>query len=67
MSGCCKFDIYNLTFKGKNQEEIVVKPCTDVARDLFAIDSRFNVCIACDGLQQKFQNVEYFACDPLTS
>ena len=43
----------------------VLKPCTDVASNLLAIDLRLNVRIACDGLQQKFQHAEYFTCDPL--
>ena len=37
---------------------LLVKPCTDVASNLLAIDLRFNVQIACDGLQQKFQHAE---------
>ena len=41
------------------------KPCTDVASNLLAIDLRLNVQIAPDGLQMKFQNAEYFTCNPL--
>ena len=41
------------------------EPCTDVASNLLAIDLQLAVQIACDGLQQKFQNAEYFTCDPL--
>ena len=44
-----------------------LKPCTDVASNLFAIDLRLNVRIACDGLQQKFRHAEYFTCNPLIS
>ena len=44
-----------------------LKPCTDIASNLFAIDLRLNVQIACDGLQQKFQHAEYFTYDPLIS
>ena len=33
-----------------------VKPCTDVACNLLAIDLRLNIRIACDGLQHKFQH-----------
>ena len=42
-----------------------LKPCTDVASNLLAIDLRLDVRIACDGLQQKFQHAEYFICDQL--
>ena len=42
-----------------------VKPRTDVASNLLAIDLRLDVRIACGGLQQKFQNAEYFTCDTL--
>ena len=42
-----------------------VKPCTDVASKLPAIDLRLDVQIGCDGLLQKFQHAEYFTCDPL--
>ena len=44
---------------------IYIKPCTDVAINLLAIDCRLDVPIACDCLQQKFQYAEYFTCDPL--
>ena len=44
---------------------VSIKPCTDVASNLFAIDLQLDVPIACDCLQQKFQHVEYFTCDPL--
>ena len=38
----------------------LLKPCTDVASSLLAIDLRLNVRIAFDGLQQKFQHAKYF-------
>ena len=41
------------------------KPCTDVASSLLAIELQLDVRIACNGLQQKFQHAEYFACHPL--
>ena len=43
------------------------KPCTEVASNLLSVDLRLDVRIACDGLQQKFQHAEYFACSPLIS
>ena len=42
-----------------------LKPSTDVASNLFAIDLRLDVRIACDGLQKMFQHAECFTCDPL--
>ena len=45
----------------------ILKPCTDVVSNLLVIDLGWNVRIACDGLQQKFQHAEYFTCDPLIS
>ena len=36
-----------------------VKPCTDVASNLLAIDLRLDVRIACDALKQKFQHAEH--------
>ena len=47
--------------------QTTIKPYTDVASNLLAIDLRLDVHIACDGLQQKFQHAEYFTCDPLRS
>ena len=41
-----------------------IKPCTDLASNLLAIELRLDVQIACDGLQQKFQHAEYFTCVP---
>ena len=41
------------------------KLCTHVANNLLAIDLEFDVHMACNGLQQKFQHAEYFTCDPL--
>ena len=35
-----------------------LKPRTDVARNLLAIDLRLDFQIACDGLQQKFHHAE---------
>ena len=43
------------------------KPWTDIASNLLAIELQLDVRIACNGLQQKFQHAEYFACDPLIS
>ena len=45
----------------------VFKLCTEVASILPVIDLGLDIRIACDGLQQKFQHVEYFTCDPLKS
>ena len=42
-----------------------LKPMTDIARDLLAIDLRLDVRNYCNGLQQKFQHAEYFTCDSL--
>ena len=44
---------------------IGLKPWTDVASNLLAIDLQLDVQIACDGLQQKFQHDKYFTGDPL--
>ena len=44
-----------------------IKPCTDLASNLLAIDWRLVVQIACDGLRQNFQHAEYFTCTPLIS
>ena len=46
---------------------LCLKPSTDVASNLIAIDLRFDVRITCAGLQQKFQHAEHFTCDPLIS
>ena len=43
----------------------VIKPCTDVACNLPAIDLRLDIRIACNSLQQKFHHAEYFTCDLL--
>ena len=40
-----------------HDQGIPQKPCTDVASNLLAIDLRLDVCIACDGLQQKLKHV----------
>ena len=37
-----------------------LKPLTDVARNLLAIELRLDVRNDCDGLQQKFQHAKYF-------
>ena len=44
-----------------------LKSCTDVANNWLVIDLWLDVQIACNGLQQKFQQSEYFTCDPLIS
>ena len=45
----------------------LVKPYTDAASNLLAIDLQLDIQIACDSLQQKFQHAEYLTCDPLIS
>ena len=42
-----------------------LKPLTDVACDLLAIDLRLDIPNDCEGLQQEFQHAEYFTCDPV--
>ena len=44
-----------------------LKPCTDVASNLLAIDLRLNIRKAYDGSQQKFQQTQYFTSNPLIS
>ena len=51
----------------KGYRVLSVKPCTDVASNLLAIDLRLDVRIACNGLQLKVQHAEYFTCDPLVT
>ena len=41
-----------------------VKRCTYIPHNLLAINSRLDVRIACDGLQQKFQHAEHFTHAP---
>ena len=50
-----------------HRSQVTRKACTDVASNLLAIELRLDVPIARDGLQQKFQHVEYCICDPLIS
>ena len=42
-----------------------IKPMADAASNLLAIDFRLDVRIACNDLQQKFKQTEYFTCNPL--
>ena len=58
---------YYMQKGGGGAQIALLKSCADIASNLLAIDLRLTVRIACDGLQQKCQHAEYFACHPLIS
>ena len=61
--------IFQVWINALSQVWINSPSCGDLspAGNLVAIGLQLDIRIACKGLQQKFQHVEHFTCDPLIS